>query len=182
MKKDLPTYTILAGSNGAGKSTFRDVMDIKDIVIDPDAIARTLDKDLPEAQKNIQAGRIAINTMKNYFKDKVSFIQETTLSSDLKSNIELAKLQDYKINLIYIAVSDPQIAIKNIESRVARGLHHIPDETVNRRFPVSFNNLIKLSNRIDNITILDNTNFANGENIKVIEKMLDYFRDIGRDR
>ncbi|MBU5228101.1 zeta toxin family protein [Clostridium senegalense] len=151
-KNDFPTYTILAGSNGAGKSTYRAFMHITDTTIDPDLIARV------NKINEFEAGRLAVNEIRNCFKNKESFVQETTLSSSMNSNIDLAKLQGYKINLIYVAIDNPERAISNIKIRVKKGLHDIPEETVKRRFPKTYKNLISVSERVDNVIVVDNSN------------------------
>lgn len=151
-ENNFPTYTILAGSNGAGKSTLRSFMNLTDKVIDPDLIARV------NKMNEFEAGRFAVNEIRNCFKNKESFVQETTLASSLSSNIDLAKLQGYKIELIYIAIDSPERAISNIQDRVLKGLHNIPEDIVRKRFPKTYKNLISVSERVDNVFVFDNSN------------------------
>lgn len=182
-----PTYTILAGSNGAGKSTFRTAHKelLNGTVIDCDSIASTFKDNIPELSKNIQAGKIAVNIIKECLKNKQSFIQETTLSSALTSNISLAKLQDFNIKMIYIAIKDPEIAIGNINNRVSQGGHNIDRETVLKRFPKTYENLVQLSKRIDNILLIDNSDknykpllsIEKGKVIYKNENIPDWIRD-----
>ena len=67
-------------------------------------------------------------------------------------------MQGYKINLIYVAIDNPERAISNIKIRVKKGLHDIPEETVKRRFPKTYKNLISVSERVDNVIVVDNSN------------------------
>lgn len=158
-----PTYTIIAGSNGTGKTTLREIFKelIVGKIIDPDLISKKLDKNLPQSKRDILAGRQAIKLSKEFLKDKESFCQETTLSGkclNINKNIELAKLQGYNVRLIYIAIQDPNMAIKNIKDRVNSGGHNVPDEKVLSRFNQSYDNLKEISKKVDEITIVDNSN------------------------
>lgn len=165
-KTNTPIYTILAGSNGAGKSTFRALFNFTDKTIDPDEIGRV--NNISE----MEAGRMAVKEIKNCFKNKESFTQETTLASGLNSNIELAKMQGYQIDLVYIAIDSPERAISNIQERVKQGLHNIPDETVKKRFEKTYNNLIKVSEKVDNVIILDNSNYNYQEILHIEDRKL----------
>lgn len=65
-----PIFFVFAGSNGSGKSTFRNlIIDKIGIVIniDADAIARRLDSENPEA-KRVTAGKEVIKSVNDYIK------------------------------------------------------------------------------------------------------------------
>jgi predicted ABC-type ATPase len=73
---DTPYIIVIAGPNGVGKSTFAKwfLADLPDCagIVDPDAIAREL-MELPEQQRNIVAGRLALERIDSLITERVSF-------------------------------------------------------------------------------------------------------------
>lgn len=76
-----PTLYVIAGPNGSGKSTFTLALSSQSAlpVIDPDAVARILRPDAPEAAM-IEAGRLVIERAQDLLRQRQSFAIETTLS------------------------------------------------------------------------------------------------------
>lgn len=73
---------IIAGNNGNGKSTIRNLLIDKlgiSVNIDPDAPARRIDRDNPGRRK-VSAGKEAIKLAREYIKNKRDFSIETTLA------------------------------------------------------------------------------------------------------
>lgn len=166
-------YIIVGGINGAGKSTIINEL-IKENeeakVVNPDVIAKELENEnIQGMTKDIKALRMADGMLKDSFKKKESVIHETTLSgSSIKNYINLAKLQGYKVRLVFISIASTEIANKNIAERVSKGGHNIPKDQVERRYPKTFKNLINISSNLDQIVILDNSskNYKNILNVK----------------
>ena len=132
----MPLLTIIAGPNGSGKSTVTQSVDFdgRDRLLDPDAVARTLNPMNPSAAA-IAAGREVLKKIDNYLASGVSFAVETTLSR--KGNLDLiaaAKARGYQIHLVFIGVDTPERCISRVRYRAARGGHFIPDADVRRRY------------------------------------------------
>lgn len=154
-----PTLTIIAGSNGAGKSTFTAAMRVTHgvPVLDPDAIARTMQQASPD-QIAIQAGREVLRRQHHYLAERQSFAVETTLAGmAMLRHMEEARRNGFAVHLIYIGVEDVQIAVDRIAIRVAKGGHHVPEEDVRRRYLRSMRHLPSAIGRADLVTIVDNT-------------------------
>ena len=65
--------------------------------------------------------------------------------------------KNYKINLYYIGLDNPDIAIERIKNRVLRGGHNISDRIVYTRYYESIKNFEKIISLCDNVNIFDNT-------------------------
>ena len=159
----MPTIYIIAGCNGAGKSTSANVilpqfLNCKEFV-NADSIAAGLSPFQPDTV-SFQAGRIMLNRIKELIDQKVTFAFETTLTT--KSYINLlkkAKDNRYKIVLFYFWLNSVELALARIEDRVRKGGHNIPNDVVIRRYERSLDNLVNLFIPIcDKWYIKDNSN------------------------
>lgn len=76
---------------------------------------------------------------------KKDFAFETTLSSkSFLPFLKKIKSEGYRINLIYVWLKNPELAIDRIKNRVLAGGHFVPDEVVKRRYHRSMKNLVNL--------------------------------------
>jgi predicted ABC-type ATPase len=79
----LPTFTVVAGANGAGKSTLtrlgREVFQ-DSAILDPDAIARSMQETGDMPGSTMDAGRIVLQMSERLLVGRQSFLVETTLS------------------------------------------------------------------------------------------------------
>jgi predicted ABC-type ATPase len=77
----VPFLTVVAGPNGSGKSTLTSSVSFAggNILIDPDAIARRLNREQP-ARAAIAAAREAILLCRAALSEKHTFVLETTLA------------------------------------------------------------------------------------------------------
>lgn len=154
-------YTIYAGVNGAGKSTFyktnTDGKDDKSRV-NSDEILRENDGDWRNIEDQALAMKEAIRRVNYYLNNGLSFNQETTLTGkSIINNIEKAKKLGYTINLYYVGLNSADIAIKRIRKRVNEGGHGIPEEDVRRRYDQSLENLTRVIPICDKVELFDNT-------------------------
>jgi predicted ABC-type ATPase len=138
----VPTFTLIAGPNGSGKSTItrRVNFEGRDLLLDPDAIARRLSPFNPLLAA-MSAGREVIERTAEYFEQGVSFAVETTLSS--RSRVDLireAKSRGFETHLLFIALDNPERCISRVRNRAARGGHLVPEADVRRRYARSIAN------------------------------------------
>lgn len=171
MNAPKPTLTIIAGANGVGKSTFTRATSeaLQVIVIDPDAEARRVQPDNPEAAA-IAGGRQAIKRARAYLENNQSFAVETTLSGNtyLRMMAE-AKRRGWQVNLIYVGVDNVQNSIERVAQRVAAGGHNVPEADIRRRYARSLANLPMAIQQADYASIFDNSTRVGYRKILTIE-------------
>lgn len=147
---------VFAGNNGSGKSTFRNLIAEKQGIqtnVDPDSLAKKHTEN-----KEIRAGREAIQLIEELIIGKKDFSMETTLSGRLPlRQIESAKKNGFKIIIYYMGVEKLSINLNRIRQRVEQGGHNIPKEDVLRRESRSLNNLMKMIFVANEIHLIDNT-------------------------
>jgi predicted ABC-type ATPase len=127
-----PQVAVHAGINGAGKSTaaeflLRDALKIPSFT-NADTIARGLNAFDVEAEA-MKAGRIMLEHLSGraYARWLGEFLRD-----------------GYAVHLFYYWLRSPEMAIRRVSDRVAAGGHHVPDETIRRRYSRSVRNFLKL--------------------------------------
>jgi predicted ABC-type ATPase len=128
------------------------------VVIDTDAIARTLNPENPE-QGNSAAAREAIQIAKECINQRISFCIETTLGGrgGALNHIRDAKKAGYEIHIFFLGLDKVEVNIERVEVRVMNGGHHIPEDTIRRRFVTSVDHLIENLNFFDELVVIDNS-------------------------
>lgn len=153
-------YVLVAGTNGVGKSTLYETQDsLKDIPrVNTDDIVRSFG-DWRNVADVVKAGKKALQMINDYFKDGISFSQESTLCGySILKNIKTAKALGYIIELHYVGVETAKIAKERVAYRVAHGGHGIPEEDIERRYSESFLQLREILPMCNMAVLYDNTN------------------------
>ncbi len=154
-------YVIIAGVNGAGKSTFYSAeeafSDIEKINLD-ETVREIGDWKNPDDVT--KAAKTVVKRIRKYFATGISFSQETTLcGQSILNNIRRAKNLGYIVEVYYVGLDSAETAITRVKCRVERGGHGVPDEDIERRYSDSIRNLIKVIPDCDLVSIYDNTYF-----------------------
>ena len=142
-----PTIYLIAGCNGAGKTTFaREFLphEVKCLrFYNADELARGLSPLDPEAAA-IRAGRLLLAEIRESIHRKETFALESTLSGKTYVRlIENAHSFGYEIELHYLWLSSPGQAIARVRRRVRMGGHNVPVSDIRRRFKRSLANLFQ---------------------------------------
>lgn len=158
--KEPPTLTVVAGQNGAGKSTLVAAMTAEGYdfgpFVNPDVIAAKLPAGT--ANREYQAGKLAIEEAREHIGAPRSFAQETTLTGRFARRLmSQAKRAGFSINLLYVGVSDLSVSLARVANRVAEGGHDIPTSDQKRRFTRSRDNIAPAARVADNAVLLDNS-------------------------
>jgi predicted ABC-type ATPase len=143
-----PQVAVLAGINGAGKTTasqhlLREAMRIPSFT-NADAIARGLNAFDVESVA-VKAGRVMLEHLHELAAARKSFAFETTLSGRAYAPwlAGLAR-EGYAVHLLYYWLESADVAISRVAERVRAGGHHVPDDTVRRRYARSVRNFLEL--------------------------------------
>ena len=139
---------IIAGCNGAGKTTasftiLPEIIDCREFV-NADEIAKGLSPFQPE-KVAIQAGKIMLGRIDKLMQLQVNFAIETTLTTlSYQQTIAKARAVGYNVTLVFFWLNDVNLAIERVRLRVKEGGHHIPTETIKRRYKKGIKNLIEI--------------------------------------
>lgn len=143
-----PKLYIIAGCNGAGKTTasmtvLPEVLDCDEFV-NADEIAKGLSP-LNQEKVAIEAGKIMLNHIDYLLNQKSTFAIETTLATrSYKNLIERAKELGYTIDLLFFWPPTPQMARDRVDTRVSSGGHNIPNDVIYRRYWLGLENLFNI--------------------------------------
>ncbi|WP_285798676.1 zeta toxin family protein [Duncaniella freteri] len=158
-----PRLYIIAGCNGAGKTTasysmLPDILQCREFV-NADEIARGLSPFRPE-QMAILAGKLMLQRIEALLDANETFAVETTLATKSYTMlIKKARLLGYSIVLIFFWLSSPEQAIQRVAKRVSEGGHHIPTDVIRRRYRNGIENLRSIYMPIvDTWILIDNSN------------------------
>jgi predicted ABC-type ATPase len=139
-----PRCIVIAGPNGAGKTTFareflpRDARVIH--FVNADLIASGLSPLRPELA-TLAGGRLLLAELDRLARARVDFAFETTLSGLVYlQRLKRWKAAGYRIEIIFLSLPTPELALRRIAARVRQGGHNVPRADVIRRFGRSWNN------------------------------------------
>jgi len=150
---------LLAGGNGAGKSTFHDLF-LRPrgmSFVNADRIARAITPEAPESV-GYDAARVAEKIRYDLLQHGASFCFETVFSHPSKVDfVADARASGYEIILVFIHLDDTQLNLARISQRVAEGGHSVPEEKVRSRVPRTLENIKKALPIADEVHLLDNS-------------------------
>lgn len=156
-----PQCYVIAGSNGAGKTTFARLF-LPQFVqclnfINPDLIAQGLSPFDPDRALT-KAGRLVLQEIRHKVAQLEDFAFETTLAGrTYLREIKEMKVAGYTIHMFYLWIPSPDLAMLRIRDRVESGGHNVPEPDVRRRFVRSMRNLLGLYRPLlDSLHFFDN--------------------------
>jgi len=153
---------IIAGPNGAGKTTFaREYLPNEATCpnfVNADLIAAGLQPFRPETAA-VRAGRIMLNEIDSYVARNENFAFETTLSGKAYARrIAGWQQQAYHVQLVFLSLTELEMAISRVAKRVANGGHDIPKQVIERRFAAGRANFESIYKRlVDHWILFDNS-------------------------
>jgi len=156
-----PQCYIVAGSNGAGKTTFALtylplIVSCHDF-INADEIAKGLPL-LDDRPRRFEAGKIFWNALEKKIEARKDFAFETTLAGrTYLRHIEGWRSSGWKVTLFYLYLPSAEFSAMRVQQRVLQGGHDIPLNEIQRRYPRSVQNLFAFAEICDSTFCFDNT-------------------------
>jgi len=138
MPEPKPIIYLIAGCNGAGKTTFAKQFlphEVKCLnFLNADLIAQGLSP-LNTRAAALKAGRVLFAEFRRFVARRESFAVESTLSgTTYLHRLKQAKRRGFQIYLHFLWLPNPAVAIARVHERVQKGGHDVPVADIRRRF------------------------------------------------
>lgn len=155
----MPILHLLAGSNGAGKSSYvRDVLMPTTHLsfINADEIAA---KTWPDAQAEhaYEAARIAEAQRRDRIADGASFISETVFSHPSKVQLVADCIEAGYLVHLHVITVPIDLTVQRVLERVRRGGHAVPEHKIRERYERLWGNVSAAIRLADTAELLDNS-------------------------
>lgn len=174
--KNTPLAVFLIGTNGSGKSSLRNYLNLSDIQsnIDPDVLNRIYKTKYPNNYQ-IEAAKQALKMYDEAVNLGLNICLESTLAGrGTMARIKAAKADGYYTIGFYIGLNSVELNLERIAMRVARGGHDIPEDIVRRRFYESADNLVKIKDNFDMLHVIDNSEAFFSLQYSLVDKQIIY--------
>jgi predicted ABC-type ATPase len=161
-KRSKPRCIVIAGPNGAGKTTFaRDYLPaIAGLIhfVNVDLIAGGISPLRPELAA-VTAGRLVLRELDRLVEAKADFAFESTLSGlRYAKRMRDWKTQGYSVEVAYLRLASPQLALSRVAARVKQGGHNVARSDVLRRYKRGWTNFLEVYRLLaDDWAIYDNS-------------------------
>ncbi len=154
-----PVVVALAGSNGAGKSTFfhAHLADTGLRFVNADDLA------IEMGLGAYEAAEVAASLRAGLVGQRESFVFETVLSDPVGAKVsELVETgrNGMHVVMVFIRIDSPQTSKQRVAMRVMQGGHDVPDEKIESRFQRTLANLERAIEALPVVIIFDNTNLG----------------------
>lgn len=154
-----PIVVALAGSNGAGKSTFFQAHLAG-------AGLRFINADDLASEMRLaayEAAGLAASLRASLIEQGESFVFETVLSDPVGAKVaelEGAGRRGIHVVMIFIRIDSPDTSRQRVAMRVLQGGHDVPDEKLEARFHRTLANLERAIKTLPLVVIFDNTDLT----------------------
>lgn len=153
---------LLAGGNGAGKSTFYQQF-LKPLnlpFVNADILAKQLDNENTEAA-SYKAAKLAEKLRLSLLHSGASFCFETVFSHPSKIDfLATAKALGYEIILVYIHLQNDELNQARVIQRVNEGGHNVPADKIISRIPRTMANVRDALPLVDIANFYDNSSHS----------------------
>jgi predicted ABC-type ATPase len=157
---------VLAGTNGAGKSSIAGAMLRQHGVefFDPDEATRRIhsaNPGIPQVEANAAAWQQGRRLLERAIAERLDFAFETTLGGNtIAALLEQALASGIEVRIWYVGLRSPELHVARVRARVAKGGHDIPEDRIRDRYDRSRLNLIRLLPRLTELRVYDNSEEA----------------------
>ncbi len=150
---------ILAGGNGAGKTTFYNMFlapkGVK--LVNADIIAKVINPENPE-NVSYDAAYVAEQIREKLLEQGASFCFETVFSHVSKIDfVANAKARGYEIILVYIHLATAVLNEARVYQRITEGGHPVPPDKIHSRIPRTMKHIRTVLPLVNEARLLDNS-------------------------
>ena len=162
-KAQTPRIYVLAGTNGAGKSSIAGAMLIEQGVeyFNPDEAAeliRLANPGITLEESQSAAWDQGRRLLERAINERLDYAFETTLGGrTITSLLENAMEAGIEVRVWYVGLTNAELHIARVQARVKRGGHDIPEERIRQRYTRSLLNLIQLMPKLTELRVYDNS-------------------------
>ena len=185
---------VLAGGNGAGKSTFykSSLLSRKGVLfVNADMIAKQISPENPE-QVSYEAASLVGRIRDEILTKGISFCFETVFSHESKIDfIAKAKSLGYQVILVYIHLDTLALHEARVHQRIWEGGHSVPREKIRSRLPRTMKNVAVVLQLVDEARLLENSShdkpfqqialIRKGRRIQTIDPLPSWAKDLLKD-
>lgn len=163
MAKPAACIWVLAGTNGAGKSSIAGmfVRQKGGDYFNPDEVTkhiRELQPGISESVANSSAWMEGLKRLQAAIHGPHDYWFETTLGGNsITATLESALTAGLDVRIWYLGLKSPELHIARVAERVKKGGHDIPVDKVRERYDSSRRNLIRLLPRLTEVQVFDNS-------------------------
>lgn len=160
---DKPQLFVLAGVNGAGKSSLgEEIFRAKgSVVFNADSIAlqiRGLHPDISATLASGHAWQIGKALLEQAIEQGLDYRFETTLGGrSIAKLLQAAARRGHQLHIWFCGLESPELHLRRVHARVRNGGHDIPEEKIRERWSSSRKNLIRLLPFIHHLRVYDNS-------------------------
>jgi predicted ABC-type ATPase len=162
-RKRIPCVYVLAGTNGAGKSSVGGAMfrESGAEYFNPDEAAlrfRSTNPGMTQEEANSAAWRQGKRLLERAISERLDFAFETTLGGHtIAGLLDQALSEKMEVHIWYVGLATPELHIARVRSRVATGGHGIPEAKIRERYESSRLNLVDLMPKLTELRVFDNS-------------------------
>ena len=150
---------VLAGGNGAGKTTFYNLFLAPNGIrlVNADIIAKAISPENSE-KVSYEAANVVEQIREELLQQSVSFCFETVFSHVSKIDfVAKAKAQGYEIILVYIHLDTSELNEARVYQRVTEGGHNVPVDKIHSRIPRTMKHIAAVLPIVNEARLLDNS-------------------------
>ena len=158
-----PRIYVLAGTNGAGKSSIGGAIfrEKGADYFNPDEAARRIlaaNPSISQEEANSAAWKEGRRLLERAIDERRDFAFETTLGGQtITALLQKATVSGIEVRIWYVGLQNVELHIARVRARVGKGGHGIPEKKIRERYVRSRWNLIQLLPKLAELLVYDNS-------------------------
>ena len=159
----MPRITVLAGTNGAGKSSIAGarLREAGGAYFNPDEETRRVlsaNPGMALGDANGLAWQESVRRLRVAIASKTDYAFETTLGGQTVTALLLeAAATGLELFVWYCGLDSPERHLARVQARVSKGGHNIPEQKIRERYHASRQNLVRLIPQVTTLRVYDNS-------------------------